>query len=159
MKKTLTFLILISIQHLTYSQTKQETSDWLIDKLNDNSSVNDGTDSETFCYIKNGNIIEKTYNRTFKTNTIFGIPIKSIKKIIVYKDKLSFNFILDCQSNCVNDQINNIVGKKEENIGKVLMLKINIEDSTLYDRIPKSLTHLIKLYGGNPKLEFKKEPF
>ena len=159
MIKFIYYILLFSISSTSFCQTKQETSNWLIEKLNENNNVDDGTDSETFCSIINGNIISKNYNRTFKTNTIFGIPIKSIKKVIVYKNKFSFNFLLECESNCVNEQINNIVGEKEENTGKLMTLKINNEDSTLYDRIPKSLIHLIKLYGGNPKLIIKKEPF
>ena len=159
MKKILLLLIVVSNHHLTHSQTKQETADWLTGKLNEYSKVNDGINNETFCYIKDGNIFEKTYNKTFNSNTIFGIPIKSVKKIIIYKDKVSFHFNLVCESNCVNEQINNAVGKIEENTIKMLELEINNEDSTLYDRIPKSLVHLIKLYGGNPKLVFYKEPF
>lgn len=159
MKKTLIFFIFIVIQSLSYSQTKEETSDWLIGKLNENSEIDNGINNETVYFIKNGNLFKKTYYKTFNFNSVSGIPIKSIKRIIVYKDKISFHFDLDCQSNCINDQINNVVGEVEENTGKLFHTEINNQDATLFERISKSLVHLVKLYGGIPQVVYQKEPF
>jgi len=157
--KNLFILLFVSICNNLISQTKEQTSNWLIEKLNENSELNDGLNNETICYIKDSNLIEKTYNKTFNTTTIFGIPIKSITKITVFKDKNSFTFSLFCDRNCINKQINSIVGEIEEDNKKDLSLDINNNDSTLYQRIPKALVHLIKIYGGNAKLIYYKEPF
>ena len=87
-----------------------------------------------------------------------------------FKDCIEYNYFVDSVKyiNCVINDSN--ISSSEKKFYRVKYSKVNpeiselyltneIKDSTLYDRIPKSLIHLIKLYGGNPKLIIKKEPF
>ena len=158
MKRYFYIIILFGI-NFAFSQTKEETENWLIDKLNEHSHIEGGISDEVVCAIEDGNIIEESYIKTFNTTTIFGLPIKSITKITVFKNKNKYTFSLYCGTNCVNQKINKIVGKTEENTIKELDLEIDKNDSTLVERIPKALIHLVKLYGGNAKLVIHKEPF
>lgn len=159
MNKIIFYTFLIAISSTSFCQTKEETSNWLTKKINEHNHIEGRVINDNIFFIKSGNIFEKSYEKYFKTTTIFGIPIKSITKITVYSNENDYTFELYCGRNCINKNIDNIVGETENDTPKILRVEINKDDSTLLKRIPKALIHLIKAYGGNAKVIVNKEPF
>lgn len=159
MKKIICYVLLFVISSNSFCQTKEETSNWLIGKLNTHSKIEGDVNDEVQYFIKNGNIFKKSYIESINITTVFGIPIKSVTEITVFIGEDSYTFDLYCGKNCISKSINNTVGETEPDTPKGLGLKINKKDPTLVKRITKALLYLVKSYGGTAKLIIDKEPF
>lgn len=148
MKKNFYIILLIAINSVSFSQTKEETANWIITKTSEHE-VDIAGKRNYFIY--EGEFKMEWYIDD-KIAYVNNLPIKSIKEIKIDADKKRIQFILSCGVNCgtnesyINDKLEKIVNIKS------FIIMIDAEDETLINRISKSLLHLIKLHGGNAKL-------
>lgn len=160
--RKLLFLLLVLIQSSLYSQSKEETQNWILKELSNHRLSGNIIYSNYF--IMEGYIIEEHFwNVTgkFTIRRSSKIPLKNIYQIQLDKSQVGYIFILKCKSDCVaNKEFDKNEKAENEYLSQVFEIQIDQGDSTLLNRIPKALLHLIKLHGGNAKLvPIKKDPF
>ena len=161
--RKLFLLLLVLIQSFSlYSQSKEETQNWILKELSNHRLSGNIIYSNYF--IMEGYIIEEHYwnvtgKFTFRRSS--KIPLKNIYQIQLDKSQVGYIFNLKCKSDCVaNKEFDNDGKIENEYLSQVFEIQIDQGDSTLLNRIPKALLHLIKLHGGNAKLvPIKKDPF
>lgn len=161
--KTSLIAAIIFFPLLCFSQTKTETIDWILSKLDDHK-VHSGDYGYNNYFIREGILISQRYwNTTGKFTLAYEatIPLKSVSQIKLDQSQVSFIFKLICPSKCsVSKNFDNQENFKDETLFDNLNIQIDKKDSTLVKRIPKALSHLIEQYGGKARvIPFKKEPF
>lgn len=154
---------------------KTKTADWISDEVRIHSGYNKNYSNFSNYFIREKDIVIikqdfEVYNGEIKSISESIIPIKSITliKVSQYQNSDTVNqydnsivFELKCKVKCVKNSSFNDGGKtKEEFTSNEFYLRIDNQDMTLKNRIPKAILHLIKLCGGNAKLEsIKKDVF
>ena len=152
-KLAVIFLLLISFK--INSQSKLETEDWIISKLEYYSFQNP---PHTIVKVKiiNGQII--FYNSYGWFQSIY---LKDINQVLVeHKDSNEnvYGVTLFCKNknSCVTDgeYDGNILSPLKEKNNRMMFLFLREEfgQKDLPKRMEKAILHLIKLYGGNPKV-------
>lgn len=171
-KKNYILLIIFLFVNFCFSQTKEETADWISDEVRIHSGYNKNYSkfSNYFIREKHTVIIKQdfeVYNGEIKTISESIVPIKSIVAIKVksyaspdttnqYDNSIVFE--LNCKVECVKNSSFDGDGKTKEGFtSNEFYLRIDNQDMTLKNRIPKALLYLIKLCGGNAKLESVKK--
>ena len=171
-KKINMFLIILLFTNFCFCQTKEETVDWISQEIKSHSGYNKNYSEFSNYFIRENNtvIIRQDFevdNGEIKSISESIIPIKSITSIKVsqYQNSDTTNqynnsivFELNCKFKCVKNSSFNDDGKtKEEFTSNEFFLRIDNQDMTLKNRVPKALLHIIKLCGGNAKLESVKK--
>ncbi len=162
MRKIIYLTFLVTFTSLSYSQTKEETKNWIEKETFNHRLMGDLTFTNYF--IKDGFIIEESYQK-HKGSFIFWntakIPIKNIYLIEIDKSQSGYIFNLKCKNDCVSYRWYDYEEKlKEQYLSQTFSIQIDQNDPSLLDRLPKSLIHLVNLYGGKAKLiPMKKDPF
>ncbi len=162
MKKNFYIVLLFTITCISFSQTKEDTSNWILKELSNHQLK--GNIGYSNYFINEGSITEEyLWNTTgkFTLGMYAKISLKNVYQIEIDKSQVGYIFNLKCKSNCVSVRwYDNDEKIKEQYSTQTFTIQIDQNDSTLLDRIPKALAHLIKLYGGNAKIvPLKKDPF
>ena len=168
MKKVIIIILLI-IYSSSYSQTKEETEKWIIEKYNQyESPVNKFRElifqNGYIYYLWSWNLRENEFGGGYWTQ----LPIKEIKQIEIIHEKFDVNdhegwdkIILHFEKNKSKTKD----GKNTENnnyeISEQTTIEIKLSSNFIKDglktRMENALLYLIKSYGG--KATLKKEPF
>ncbi|WP_304192613.1 hypothetical protein [Phenylobacterium aquaticum] len=162
MEKCFYTILLIAISFVSFSQTQEETQNWITKELS-NHQLKGNTGYSNY-FINEGSItLEYFWNTTgkFTLGHYAQISLKNIYKIEIDKSQVGYIFNLKCKNDCVlNKWYDNDEKIKEQNSSQTFSIQIDQIDASLLNRMPKALAHLIKLYGGNAKIiPLKKDPF
>ncbi len=162
MKKNFYIILLITITCVSFSQTKEDTKNWILKELSNHQLK--GNIGYSNYFINDGSITEEYFWNTtgkFTLGHYAKISLKNVYQIEIDKSQVGYIFNLKCKNDCVSNRwYDNDEKIKEQNSTQTFSIQIDQNDSTLLSRIPKAIAHLIKLHGGNAKIiPLKKDPF
>ncbi len=149
----ITFAIFFFCTDKLSAQSKQETEEWIKDKI-EAYNYRDGKYNfhEYEIIFDKGNML--VLHPINKVNFCWKIPLNQIKKIdITTNDWGGYTLLLKCNlDNCVfNGEFNNNTfifdGKKWSQVE--IFLRSTFGSENLPERMKKAITHLIKLNGGS----------
>lgn len=159
MKKMIA-LLLISFQ-VSLAQTKVETEEWILSKLNTYTQTFNNFSSVSY-EIKSGYFISNWYNNDGITILHSRMLIKDISDyrydIIQTDIGSAVKIFLYCKNNKIcaeTDIFKN--GKFDERLlsdsKKEILLQINFKNDNLPERMKKAFNSLVNLYGGQMQIE------
>lgn len=157
MKKLFYLFFLISFS--LFSQSKQETETWIVNKLDKYKRVENYARD---LWIENNKIFYKE-----EYGKVSNLEIKEIKDVRIFEENLKLTSgekIIFCsielwcgKNNCV--KVNYANSKSRENKKLVsILLAPEFKEDDLFNRMGKAIKHLIKLNGGKATLN-RKETF
>lgn len=157
MKRTFTILLLL-FTITTFSQTKKETEDWIVEKYNEFERVNSLSNTMDLFF-------ENNYLYYEYLNAFFKIKIQDIKEIEFKKERFNNEdkegwislWIRFDSGKLFYKRANESDFKKDTDTAFKIPLSSELGTNDYQKRLEKAILHLIKLNGGNAKV--KKEPF
>ncbi len=157
MRRKLTVLLILITTNI-FSQTKNETEVWIVEKYNQFERVN--SLSNTMDLFFENDFLYYEY-----LNAFFKIKIKDITEIEFKKEKFDNDDKVGWISLWIRFDKGNLLYKRagENEFSKStdtafkIPLSSDLEKDEYQKRLEKALLHLIKLNGGNAKI--KKETF
>lgn len=156
MKKIITIFCILFLLFINcaYSQTKEETQDWISEKI---SYYSYSDDIEVFhdysiTFDKSNIILKDNFRAKIGGNDnsfviTFIIPIKDLHKIRFEAQQHNVWLHLKTKSNSIEYFVNNNSNKKIINKVEIILEKSFFEND-MKNRMDKAFTNLIKLYGG-----------
>lgn len=143
------FLLIVLCTNLCYSQTKVETEEWILNKIN-TYGLNILTNNVRLQYnIKNGYLIQ-VWNKpdgSTITQSVLISDIGSFRYEVFEPNELSnggVHIYLDCKgsSNCIS-----FLNKKFKYFQ--IDFGYNFKNDNLPERMKKAITNLVKFYGSS----------
>ena len=157
MKRIFTILLFLSTI-TTFSQSKKETEDWIVEKYNEFERVNSLSNTMDLFF-------ENNYLYYEYLNAFFKIKIQDIKEIEFKKERfnnedkegwISLWIRFDSGKSFYKGANESDFSKSTDTAFKI-PLSSELEKDDYKKRFEKAVLHLVKLNGGSAKV--KKEPF
>lgn len=149
MKKTIILIIFFTI-NVTFSQTKTEIKEWIVEKYNEYKSNTTVIPRTSFdLYFDNEYLIYIYINDEFK------IKIKDIKKIKIKHEKFDIDDNEGWTSIFLYFEKNK--SRYNNEVSDDTMIKITVSNEFIKDgyknRMEKAILFLVKSYGGNATIK------
>jgi hypothetical protein len=152
MIKKLLLLILLCLPFIGLSQTKDETQNWIKEKIEQYAYTSiDVKHEHTIKYQDDAIWIGKKVLFSFGPGvpSIYTIPIKDISTIRFIEKESTIFLKIQTKGNKLSIVDYNIVTEKEDFQSSLeLVMSKDIKNNNLQNRLIKSFNHLIKLSGG-----------
>lgn len=156
--KTIFTILLFLFTITTFSQTKKETEDWIVEKYNEFERVNSLSNTMDLFF-------ENNYLYYEYLNAFFKIKIQDIKEIEFKKERfnnedkegwISLWIRFDSGKSFYKGANESDFSKSTDTAFKIL-LSAELEKDDYQKRLEKAILHLVKLNGVSAKV--KKESF
>ncbi|SCZ01182.1 hypothetical protein [Flavobacterium caeni] len=157
--KNIAIIIFLIFTNFLFSQSKEETKEWIIEKYNNYERVNQYNQKFDLTF-------EEDYLIYEYLGSLFKLKIKDIKKIELKKERFDNDdkegwvsiYIYFQKGKLSTKGLNeNVFSNAESDTSFKIPLSSELINEGYKDRMEKAIIHLVKLYGGNATI--KKEAF